>query len=115
MEPAVMEGPAYSVEAVGASTGRGRSGHCPAVVPHALLRYIAVDDALLGNRPTILVADNDPDTLLLLEDLLIDEGYAVVTAEDGREALRLAGSRPVDLILLNHTMPHLSAAAFCAT
>jgi DNA-binding response OmpR family regulator len=81
--------------------------------PRVLLRYVVVNAERPSDRPIILVADDDPEVLAVLEDLLVDEGYDVVTADDGREALRLAGSRPVDLILLDHTMPHLSGAAFC--
>ena len=104
-----------AASASGDGIGRinGQSQPVAAVIPTLLLRYVAVNANPLGSRPTILIAEDDPDTLAMLEDLLVDEGYDVVTADDGREALRLANSRPVDLILLDHTMPHLSGVAFC--
>jgi CheY-like chemotaxis protein len=56
---------------------------------------------------TVLVADDEPTLLSLIADLLADEGYAVVTARDGREALDLASEEPPDLILLDVMMPRL--------
>jgi CheY-like chemotaxis protein len=38
--------------------------------------------------PTILVVDDDPRLLVLLADQLREDGFEVVTARDGTEALR---------------------------
>ena len=57
---------------------------------------------------TILVVDDDPLIQLTISGILEDEGYTVISAGDGLEALaKLAGLRPV-AILLDLTMPHLS-------
>ncbi len=56
---------------------------------------------------TVLVADDEPTLLSLIAELLADEGYDVVTARDGREALELASRRAPDLILLDVMMPRL--------
>ncbi len=57
------------------------------------------------SNPTILVVDDEPDIRELVQDILTDEGYSVLTAENAqaaREARR--ASRP-DLILLDVWMP----------
>lgn len=53
----------------------------------------------------ILVADDDPSILISLEFLLRREGYEVVVAKDGAEALiRLRAERP-DMAILDVMMP----------
>jgi len=57
---------------------------------------------------TILVADDETDTLDLLEITLGRAGYRVLRALNGREALDLARSERPDLVLLDIMMPQLS-------
>jgi len=60
---------------------------------------------------TILVVDDDPDTLAYLTTLLADHGFAAVSARDGTEALRrIEESRPC-LVTLDITMPEKSGVA----
>lgn len=56
-------------------------------------------------RPLILVADDDPDLRDLLDLLLTDAGYDVVTVADGADAVRVAIERDVDLLVLDVRMP----------
>jgi DNA-binding response OmpR family regulator len=56
-------------------------------------------------RPKILLVDDDPAIREMLGRLLIDEGYAVFPAADGREALALAAATEVDLLLLDLNLP----------
>jgi CheY-like chemotaxis protein len=57
--------------------------------------------------PTILLVDNDRNTLTLYRRELTDEGYEVATAVDGREALeRFKADRP-DLVVLDVRMPEM--------
>ena len=59
----------------------------------------------------LLVADDSETVLLMLERRLEMEGYDVVTATDGFEALerlREAGSQEPDVILLDAMMPNMS-------
>ena len=59
----------------------------------------------LQKTHTILVIDDEPDTLQLLERILTSEGYRVILAADGNYGLTLVrGTRP-DLILLDIMMP----------
>ncbi|HRE30263.1 MAG TPA: response regulator [Anaerolineales bacterium] len=57
---------------------------------------------------TILVADDETDTLDLLEITLGRAGYRVLRALNGREALDLARSERPDLVILDIMMPQLS-------
>ncbi len=57
---------------------------------------------------TIVVADDDPDIRRLVADILRDEGYRVLTAADGQEALALIRRRAPALVLLDLQMPLLT-------
>ena len=60
---------------------------------------------------TILVVDDDPDTLTYLTTILEDHGYSALSARDGTEALkRIEESRP-DLVALDISMPEKSGVA----
>jgi DNA-binding response OmpR family regulator len=63
--------------------------------------------------PLILIAEDDPDVLDVLELLLGDAGYRIVTAVDGLAALEAERRDAPDLILINDGMPHLDGAGFC--
>jgi two-component system KDP operon response regulator KdpE len=56
----------------------------------------------------ILIADDDPQILRALRITLSARGYEVVTASDGREALRLAADEHPDIIVLDLGMPGLT-------
>ena len=58
-------------------------------------------------KPVVLVAEDDEDILALVVFDLEDEGYEVVTARNGKEAISLAFDRLPDLILLDVAMPGL--------
>ncbi len=57
---------------------------------------------------SILVVDDDSAILELIAQVLIDEGYSVLTASDGRTALALARNRLPKLILLDLMMPEMN-------
>lgn len=57
---------------------------------------------------TILVADDDQKLLKMVRRTLIYEGFQVVTAENGREALAKLETEPPDLIVLDWMMPELN-------
>jgi len=61
----------------------------------------------MGNRKRILVADDDPDLLSLLEMVLLREGYEVILAADGKDALQKALAEQFDVILLDVMMPYI--------
>ena len=61
----------------------------------------------------ILVVDDDPDIVELLEFNLKKEGYQTASAGDGRKALEVANDFQPDIILLDVMMPHLDGIAAC--
>ena len=56
-------------------------------------------------RYQILVVEDQPEIRTIVEKYLIKEGYAVLTASDGLEALALFNSNTVHLVLLDVMMP----------
>lgn len=52
----------------------------------------------------ILIADDDPDFVQIMRTILASEGYDVVSAKDGNEALQVMREDSVDLILLDIMM-----------
>jgi adenylate cyclase len=61
----------------------------------------------------ILVVDDVPENLRLLEAVLAPRGYEVVSATDGRAALELVESANPDLVLLDVVMPQMDGYAVC--
>ena len=57
--------------------------------------------------PRILIVDDDPDLLILLADQLRADGYDVVTARDGVEALRRLQTSWPDLLIIDMMMPRM--------
>jgi CheY-like chemotaxis protein len=58
---------------------------------------------------TILLVDNDLDAQRLFRRMLVSaqEGYRVIRATDGRQALALLHQQPVDVVLLDLVMPNM--------
>jgi len=63
--------------------------------------------------PRILVVEDVPVMLEVLRMRLEAEGYAVVTARDGVEALEKAREHHPDLVLLDLMLPRLSGERVC--
>jgi len=61
---------------------------------------------------TVLVVDDDRDLLSLVALVLEDEGYKVLTATDGRDALQMVQRSMPDLILLDMKMPVMNGWEF---
>ncbi|MDX6415014.1 MAG: hypothetical protein QOH23_2424, partial [Gaiellaceae bacterium] len=59
----------------------------------------------------ILVVDDIPENVRLLEAVLAPRGYEVVSAHNGAEALGLVRSEKPDLILLDVVMPDMDGYA----
>jgi len=57
---------------------------------------------------TILVVDDEINYLTVMEALLGDEGYEVYTAPGGQDALKVAGTSDVDLVLTDMKMPKMN-------
>lgn len=64
-----------------------------------------MEEAAVAKTPRILVVDDDPEMRALLLDVLTNEGYEVVEAKDGTEAVLALRARKFDLILMDKNMP----------
>jgi len=62
---------------------------------------------------SILVVDDEPRYLRLLEANLRTEGYQIITAQNGKEAVETFSNNPVDLILLDVLMPQMDGFTVC--
>jgi len=57
---------------------------------------------------TILIIDDQKDDLTSMSQIITREGYIVITANDGTEALEKLGKNQVDLIIMDIMMPTIS-------
>ncbi len=64
-------------------------------------------DALPPNADVVLVVDDVPDNIALLNDALDEAGYTVLVATSGEAALQLAQRAQPDIVLLDAVMPGL--------
>lgn len=62
-------------------------------------------------RPRVLLVDDEEHILSALGRVLRREGYEILSAGTGAEALQLLEAEPVDLILSDHKMPGMSGLA----
>ena len=60
-----------------------------------------------AKQPTVMVADDEEDTRRLLKFWLEAEGYRVVEAADGHEALELTAGECPDVVIMSTRMPVL--------
>lgn len=66
----------------------------------------------MSHRATVLVVDDDDDTVETMREILSEEGHSVLCAKNGREALELARQARPDLVLLDLNMPEMDGRAF---
>jgi DNA-binding response OmpR family regulator len=59
----------------------------------------------MGKKPTILIADDDPQILTMLGIRLAKKGYDILEASDGLQTLKQAREHHPDLVLLDVMMP----------
>ncbi len=66
-----------------------------------------------AKKTTILTADDDPQLLRLVARNLQLEGYDVITASDGKQALEQIETHAPDLVLLDVMMPKMDGFTVC--
>lgn len=67
----------------------------------------------MDQKGKILIADDEPDIVEIISYNLSLEGYELITAKDGDEALQLAKAHKPDLIILDVMMPHKNGMEVC--
>lgn len=68
---------------------------------------------MITTTQKILVVDDDPVFLRLVERVLTGEGYQIIKASDGQEGLRFLFSARPDLVLLDVVMPGMDGWQLC--
>lgn len=66
-------------------------------------------------KKTVLIVDDEKNIRILLKDFLVREGFAVLEAEDGKQALELFNEKiqELDFILLDVMLPELDGWTVC--
>ncbi len=64
-------------------------------------------------KPSVLIAEDEGALITLLRYNLEREGYRVLEAHDGEEALLVTAEEKPDLVLLDWMLPHLSGIEVC--
>ena len=78
------------------------------IVASTCLRRLPRGDGMSGKL--LLCVDDDRDFLQVLQVTLEVSGYNVLTARDAPTALALFSELPVDLVVLDYTMPKMNGA-----
>lgn len=65
----------------------------------------------LNDKHTILIVDDDQSYRSILQTIFSDSSYSVSTAENGKDALDLLQSNPVDLVITDLQMPNLDGVS----
>lgn len=66
-----------------------------------------------SNTKTILACDDEPIILEIVEYVVKGENFNLITADNGKDALRLAREEKPDLIMLDDNMPELTGFEVC--
>jgi adenylate cyclase len=67
----------------------------------------------MDEQASILIVDDLPQNVRLLEAILAPRGYRVSAAHSGREALAMVGDEAIDLVLLDILMPEMDGYEVC--
>lgn len=65
------------------------------------------------DAPKVLIADDSPLVLRMIEKMLTGAGFQVLTARDGLEAIEKASSEDVGLVILDVMMPRMTGYQAC--
>ena len=68
---------------------------------------------MIDHIKTILACDDEPMILEAVAYVIAKEGYRLITAEDGKQALEMARENLPDLMLLDVNMPELTGFEVC--
>ena len=83
------------------------------ISPSTLAEVSSSGLAGVPGAPVILAVDDDDTNLLALRRPLTKEGYKLITASSGAEALDILGKTDVDVILMDWMMPEMTGLDVC--
>jgi len=66
-------------------------------------------------QPTLLLVDDEPSIISSLRRLLRSEGYRILTANSGKEGLKVLAENAVDVIVSDQRMPEMTGVEFLRT
>lgn len=80
---------------------------------YSIGNYANVGPSVLSRRhkPSILVVDDEDGVLHMVQDILEDDGFTVLTATDGRKGLLIAAHTRPDVIVTDLMMPGMNGRA----
>jgi CheY-like chemotaxis protein len=87
--------------------------YLPAAVQAASKVGRKIVGAVPRGKESVLIADDQPEVLLLLKRVLEGGGYRVTTASDGAEAVAAAAQTWFDLYLFDTVMPRMNGREAC--
>jgi two-component system sensor histidine kinase/response regulator len=97
-----------------AALGSAGFGQLPPAVPHVVQQVNPpVSQWSMPHQNDIMIVDDNPANLKLLEDMLRQRGHEVCSFPRGRLALARAARNPPDLILLDINMPEMNGYEVC--
>ncbi len=67
----------------------------------------------MTTKKKILIVDDDPNILLSVEFLLVKNGYDVLVARNGMEAIEIIEDTVPDVVLLDIMMPDVDGYVIC--
>lgn len=76
--------------------------------------HTSVTDQQPSAQAPILVVEDDPTLRRIIQETLEDEGFAVVAAGDGHQAVRMARERRPGLVVLDMALPKLNGLGVAA-
>src|SRR5262249_47945855 len=104
IDPQLLAVDFFSEPPVGVPSSRG----APAAQPSAATRT-----APEGEQLSVLIAEDNPDQMEILQVMLGQGRYRLVCATDGEEAWAKLASEPVDIALLDIMMPKITGLEVC--
>jgi CheY-like chemotaxis protein len=83
-----------------------------AEVSKLLLSSARLDLPVSEQKPTVLLVDDEPNILSALRRVLRRDGYEILTAQSGEEALEILAHQTVMVILSDQRMPNMTGTEF---
>ncbi len=67
-----------------------------------------MNEEIKDSTPRVLIVDDDENMVVLLSNLLSNEGYYILSEQDGPEALEIIKNEDVSLVVSDYVMPKMN-------